>query len=326
MSSELPSKSAGSVPRRSTLVGIGVWGLCVIWSLWPMLREMARRWTEDPTYSHGFLVPLFAAGVLWTRRKALAQLTWEPSAGWGLALVTAGMALQVLGTLYFVNWVVGVALIVYLAGGCVLLGGWPLLRWAAPALGFLIFMVPLPYRFEVLLRGPMRRLSTAASAYVLRAIGLPALDEGTIIHINDHEIGVIEACSGLKMLITFLAFATAVVLVVRDKHGQPLPWLDKVLIVLSAVPIAMVSNVVRITVTGLLDVTVGDRIGDLVFHDLAGWFMMPVGLALLWLELKLLAHLLIEEPARDATASIRLAGVLVGPSPPAPGGLRQART
>jgi exosortase len=316
-------KIAGSIRPLHAAAVMVVLGVSVVWSLWPMLCEMALRWTEDPTYSHGYLVPVFAAGLLWFRRQELAKLTLRPNVGWGMALVAAGASLQLLGTYTFVRWVIGVSLIVYLIGGCVLIGGWPLLRWTWPALAFLVFMIPLPWRFESLMRSPMRRTSTVASAYVLRTLGLPALDQGNVIHIDEHQIGIVEACSGLKMLITFFAFSTAVVLVIKR------PLVDKILIVLSTVPIAMISNVVRITATGLLDVTVGDRIGDLVFHDLAGWFMMPVGLALLWLELKLLDHLFLEEPEespRGPISPLALAGVLIGPATSAPSGPRRSQT
>jgi exosortase/archaeosortase family protein len=92
------------------------------------------------------------------------------------------------------------------------------------------------------------------------------------------------------MLVTFFALATAVAIVI-DR-----PWLDRGVIVLSAVPVALISNIVRITVTGMLFETVGSRVAHVVYHDLAGWFMMPLALLLLWMELKLLSHLLVSPP------------------------------
>src|SRR5205085_9966266 len=101
------------------------------------------------------------------------------------------------------------------------------------------------------------------------------------------------ACNGLGMLMTFVAMTVGTVLVVRR------PVVETVLIVLSAIPIALVANVTRITVTGILHVEVGGEIADYVFHDLAGWFMMPLALGLVWAELRLLGLLLLEPETEE---------------------------
>jgi exosortase/archaeosortase family protein len=92
------------------------------------------------------------------------------------------------------------------------------------------------------------------------------------------------------MLMIFIALAVGFAAVIRR------PLLDRALLVASAVPIALAVNILRITATGVLHVRVGPRIADLVFHDLAGWLMMPVALGLLWLEMKFLSYVLIDEP------------------------------
>ena len=100
------------------------------------------------------------------------------------------------------------------------------------------------------------------------------------------RIGVAEACSGLSMLTTFFALATAVALVIRR------PWLDKVVVLLSAAPIAVVANVARIATTALAQEWFGAETAHYLFHDLAGWLMMPLALVLLWAELRLVSFLL----------------------------------
>jgi exosortase/archaeosortase family protein len=92
----------------------------------------------------------------------------------------------------------------------------------------------------------------------------------------------VEACSGLSMLMIFFALSTAVALLIRR------PWPERALLVASALPIAILSNIIRITVTGVLHKTAGSEVADLVFHDLAGWLMMPLALGMLWTELRLL--------------------------------------
>jgi exosortase len=265
-----------------------VLGAALLWAYWSILVEMRQRWESDPTYSHGYLVPIFALAILWLRRgQRPATVTSAPV--WGLGFILLGAAMQMTGSYIFIRTISAVALLPYLVGVTLLLGGWGVLRWAAPSIAFLAFMMPLPWRIEVLMRAPLQRISTIASTYALQTLGYPALAEGNIILLNDVELGVVDACSGLKMLIVFFALSTAVALLVKRRFG------DRLLIILSALPIAIFSNVVRITVTGVLHETVGAKLANMVFHDLAGWLMMPLALALLWGEIAILSLLIIED-------------------------------
>src|SRR5262249_8377614 len=136
---------------------------------------------------------------------------------------------------------------------------------------------------ETALAHPLRRLATVASTYCLQTLGFPALAEGNVIVIGALKLGVIDACNGLGMLVTFFALSTAAALIAAR------PLLDRLVIVASAIPIALVANVVRITGTAVVYETLGSDVGELLKHDLAGWLMMPLALGLLWLELKVLA-------------------------------------
>jgi exosortase len=140
-------------------------------------------------------------------------------------------------------------------------------------------MIPPPGRFESMLSGPMQRIATVVSANILQTFGFFAHADGTIIILSEVDLGVVEACSGLRMLIAFLAMSTAIALVL----DRP-PW-QKILVILGAAPVALICNIGRIVVTAIMHETVGKEWADLVFHDLAGWLMMPAGLALLWVEL-----------------------------------------
>lgn len=257
------------------------------WAFWPTLVQLVKRWVSDPQYSHGYLVPGFALVLLWLRREKLSQVT--PRLSWGgVALLAAALALYLAGIGFYFDTLAQVALLPALTGICVVLGGWRVLAWAWPAIAFLAFMLPLPFRLEVMLSHPLRRICTVASTYILQTIGLPAVADGNVIILDDLHIGVVEACSGLSMLVVFFAIATAVVLLIRR------PLLDKVLLLASAAPIAIVANVIRITVTGLLYKFAGKQLADAFFHDFAGWFMMPLAVGILWLELWFLSGLLIE--------------------------------
>lgn len=270
-----------------TIVGLTALLGVLVWAYLPILRVMVDRWSFDPRYTHGYLVPAFAVVLLWLRRGQLAVGELSPS-WWGV-LILAGAALIRLAAAYVYNdWLDAASMIISLAGVVTLAGGWPALRWAWPAIAFLFFMVPLPFRLELALGWPLQRIATIISAYVLQTLGFAALGEGNIIQMTDSTIGVVEACSGLSMMILFFAISTGFVMLI-DR-----PLVDKLIIVASAIPIALVVNILRIVVTGMLNETFGEKIGNLVFHDLAGWLMMPTALLLLGAELWFLTHLFVE--------------------------------
>lgn len=296
--------------------GPAVLAAAILWSFWPALASMAERWSGDPRYSHGFLVPVFSLALLWLRKDRLGALRpgW-----WGLGLVALGSALKLAGAYVYIEWVDQVSLLPVLAGLFALVGGWPCLRWAWPSLAFLVFMVPLPYRAEFLLGKPLQWVATVASTFALQTLGLPAVADGFIILIGDARIGVVEACNGLGMLFMFFAFATAAVFVIQRRP------VDKAIIFLSAVPISLAANITRITVTGLLHATVGGGAADAFYHDLAGWLMMPLALAMLWAELFLLSRLLIEPDADRPPAFDLLSYGAPTPGPGAGGGSTRPR-
>jgi exosortase len=287
------------------LASLLVPAVCLFWAYWTTLGEITFRWNHDPQYSHGYLVPAFALALLWVRRQQLPELPLRPSV-WGLALVAAGVAMRLGGTYWFFAWFDAASLVLCLAGMCLAVGGWPAWRWAWPSLAFLMFMIPLPHRLAVALTDPLQRIATVASTFMLQTFGLPAVADGHLIHLNEIELGVVEACSGLRMLMTFIALSTAVVLVIRR------PVWEKLVLVVSAVPIALLVNMTRITATGILHETAGRAVADAVFHDLAGWLMMPMALGLMWLELQVLQRLFLDPTDDTARPDLRM------PAPAAP--------
>ena len=279
-----------SPPGRALLTTGTLLGVFLL-SHWGTFQRMADRWWNEPQYSHGFLVPIFALVVLWSRRRMLERVTWQPA--WvGLPLLLVGVGVRGLAAQADIEPLDALALLPTVFGAVLLVGGWSVLAWSWPALAFLAFMMPLPFSIEVALALPLRRFATVVSTYALQTLGCPALAEGNIIIIDDIPLFVEEACSGLGMLMTFFALSTALAMLVTA------PLLDRALLILAAVPIAIFANVLRITATGLAYYAVGkdSPLAHMIYHDLAGWLMMPLALGLLWLELKLLSHLLVEEP------------------------------
>ncbi len=309
-----PAGPAGTGrPFLAPLLALAGLGGVLLWAFWTTLTELARRWADDPQYSHGYLVPAFAIALLWLRRDQLPQAASRPGRAnlLGIPVLLAGLALRLIGVYVYLDWLDAIAIIPCMAGLVLLSRGWPVLRWTMPAIAFLFFMVPLPFKLETALAGPLQRFATATSTYALQTLGLPALAEGNVIILDEVEMGIVEACSGLRMLMVFFALSTAVFLLVDRPLGQ------RIAILLSAVPIALAANVIRITATGVLHETVGSEIANVVFHDLAGWLMMPLGLALLAVELWMLKRLFpAPAPVRPAPVLVRSARV-VGPRSPA---------
>jgi exosortase len=276
-----PTAKIESLP---TLIGAAVVATAVVWAYWPTLGTLAGVWSRDAQYSHGWLVPLFAAGLLWYRRDMLESVS-TGRRFWGLAILLASAGLRFVGVYFYIPWLDMVSLLPCLVGLVVLWGGMAGLRWAWPGIAFLLFMLPLPWRVGTFMAPTLQRFATITSTYLLQTFGFPAISEGNIILLHESRIGVVEACGGLSMLIVFFALSTAVALMVRRD------WLDKIMIVASALPIAVVSNVIRITATAVVHDQCGSAAGDM-FHDIAGWLMMPLALAMLWLELQLLPRLM----------------------------------
>jgi exosortase len=264
------------------------------------MTAMAERWATDPRYAHGYFVPMFALALLWMRRSRLEGSAASPSL-WGLVPMAMGAALHLAGGYFRLDWFDGLALLPYLCGLALLLGGWRYLGWAWPSIAFLAFMVPLPWRIETALGPPLQSLATVASTYLLQTLGFMAFAEGNVIQVGDARIGVVDACNGLSMLMTFIALSTAAALVVRR------PLLDRLVLVASSVPVALLANVARITLAGVLHETIGGHASSTFYHDLAGWVMMPLALVMYWIEIAVLSRLLIED-RRGAPSVLELMG------------------
>lgn len=262
-------------------------GGCLLWSQWPSLTAMAARWSRDPRYAHGYFVPLFALALLAMRRERLPA-GWPRPSSWGLAFLGLGAAVQLVHGYYRLESLDGLALLPDLCGLGLLLGGWRALHWAWPSIAFLAFMIPLPWRVENALGPPLQFLATTASTYLLQTLGFMAFEEGFVIHLNEATIGVVEACSGLSMVITFIALSTAAALVVRRR------LVDRVILVASAIPVALLANIFRIVMTGVFHEMIGGHVASTFYHDLAGWIMMPLALLMYWLEIVIFSRLLIE--------------------------------
>ncbi len=283
------------------ITSLAVLAAGLLWTFWPILVVMAQRWSNDPRYAHGYLVPMFSLALLWMRRSQMPGEELRASSR-GLAFIALGAVILLVGGYFRQGSIEGVALLPFLAGVAVVLGGWPALEWSWPSIIFLVFMIPLPWRIENLLGPPLQGLATLVSTFMLQTMGFMAFAEGNVIQLNDGKIGVVEACSGLSMLITFIALSVGMALVVKR------PVLDRIVLVLSAIPVALLANIARITLTGVLHETIGVQAADTFYHDLAGWVMIPFALVLYWCEIWIFSHILVEVEAMPVLAGVPSSG------------------
>jgi exosortase len=262
-------------------------GVLLTWAYLPMLRVFADKWLNDPQYSHGLLVPFFSAYLLrraWQAGPVVASPM--PVLGCGLLVVVLLMRVAA-GSLLF-HQLDAASLLLALVAISLVVGGWPVLKRTGPAIAFLIFMIPLPYELERNVGQPLKVAATVSSTFVLQTLGQPAIRDGNLILIDEVRLGVVDACSGLKMLMTFAAFSVGAVLLMRGSR------FEKFMVVLGIIPIAIASNVLRITATGLSYLVFTKKETVDFLHDLHGWLMMPVGLALLGLEVWVLKKLVLD--------------------------------
>ncbi len=260
-----------------------------------MIRFTATFWAKD-MYSHGYIIPFFAAYLFWIRKRPLKDSA--PLDRWiGVGIVAASLGIRVFAAFYDYNNFERGSFIGALLGVCLIAGGKSMFRWAWMPIAFLAFMFPLPSMVENTLLMKLQTYASIFSTWTLQVLGVSAARQGNTINVDTLQdaLEVAEACSGLRMLTIFGAMSVALVMII-DR-----PWWDKLIILLSAIPIALASNVIRIVATALLYIAFGQETPWLnkIIHDWAGFAMMPIGLGLLWIELAILSRLTIPIDADD---------------------------
>jgi exosortase len=295
--------------RTPLLMLTGLIGLLIA-AYWDMLVLTSAAWTDD-LYSHGWIIPLCAIGLLWLRWQPF-QTNVPPHERWlGLLILGIGLATRLLAAEYTILPVDRLSFLPSIFGAFMLVGGFHAVRWAWPALVFLVFMFPLPTALEVSVLNRLQRMATIASTFVLQTLGIAAFRTGNLISIPGMgtPLNVAEACAGLRMATIFGALAVAMVFII-DR-----PWWDKLVILLSSIPIALIVNIARITVTALLTKWVGQEnyAVNKICHDYAGYvIMMPLALVLLWIELQILERVTIPV---DAVQLRPVGGMRTAPMP-----------
>ena len=295
--------------QRQSLIRLAALTALLMFSYWPGLLSAKAAW-NNPQYSHGWIVPLFSVAILFWWRQPVRPVTLSAQVA-GLGLLVASLAVRLFVARYRIITIDMYTFVPALAGVALLGGGWSMFRWAWAPIGFLIFMYPLPDEATRYLLGPLQTMATMVSTYAIQTLGIDAIREGNQILVGKMHLGVVDACSGLRMLTIFIALSVAIVML-----GE-LEWYESLVVLVSSIPIALTVNAIRITLTGVM-YTIDPAIAEKIFHDWAGYFMMPLALAMLYLLQKLLAMMFVaDDMALVPVAPLGRAGA-VGPADAGP--------
>ncbi|MCL4720948.1 MAG: exosortase, partial [Gammaproteobacteria bacterium] len=247
------------------------------------LIEMERRW-GTPEYSHAYLIPFLALYVL-SARLTVLRATRLTGSWAGIAVIVVGLLAFLIGELSALYIIVQYAFLLVLWGLMLTVLGVAGSRVIWAALVFLVFLIPLPYFLEYALSGQLQLISSELGTSILRVMGVTVFLEGNIIDLGSYKLQVVEACSGLRYLFPLMSFGFLCAVMFKGPVWQR--WV----IFLSSLPITVFMNSFRIAVTGLLVNQFGNQAAEGFLHYFEGWVIFTACLALMFLEMVVLARL-----------------------------------
>jgi exosortase len=259
--------------ERFPWLSIAWFGALLLMCYAPVLLRMVRQWANDPDMGHGFFVPAVAAYIAWQKRDLIQFKAPSPS-WWGLLIVAYGAVQLYVATLGAELFLARTAFLISLAGVVWLLGGFRYLRIVGFPRFLLCFMVPIPAIIYSQITFPLQLIASRVAETSLTLFGIPVLREGNILELPRQSLSVVEACSGIRSLLS-LAFLSLVYGYFFDKRN----WMRAVLLA-ATVPIAVAANASRVTLTGLLG-EYNPELAEGFFHGASGWVIFMVALAIL---------------------------------------------
>ena len=288
--SELEMKSAESgaskirPSRRVTLSSLGILIVLGILVYAPILGNMVSQWSKDHDYSHGFLIAPLALWFAWERVPKLRRV--EFSGSWlGVIPLAMGTLTLLIGRLGIEVTNMRISFVFFVIGLVLLLLGRQAFRILAVPQGSLFLMVPLPRSVVNMVVFPLQLYATDFAVNVLYLLRVPALREGNIIHLANTQLFVAEACSGLRSLTALITLGVIFAYFFRKST------VERIIIVLSAIPIAILVNAFRVALTGVLTYHLGEEAASGWIHQTEGLFTFGIAFLLLLLEAWLLSLL-----------------------------------
>jgi exosortase len=259
--------------KRLPWVAWAWFGALLLLSYAPVLWRLLRQWDADPDMGHGFFVPIVAGFILWQKRAELLALKPAPN-WWGLAVVLYGGVQLWIATLGAELFLARTAFVISIIGIVLLLGGTAWVRALAFPLFLLFFMIPIPTVVYNSITFPLQLLASRVAKQALDLMQIPVLRDGNVLELAEQKLSVVEACSGIRSLLslTFLSL-------VYGYFFESKVWM-RVALFFSTIPIAIVANASRVTLTGVLT-EYKPELAEGFFHTASGWVIFMAALAIM---------------------------------------------
>jgi len=241
-----------------------------------VLKGLILRWWSDPDYGHGFFVPLFSSYILWRERERWTKSEIMPS-NLGFVVMLGAVGLLLFGSLGAELFIGRFSLLVLLAGMILFLAGRNTLRAVFFPLSYLFWMIPLPVIIYNQITFPLQLVASRLATAGLELVQVPVLRDGNVLVMSNYSLEVVEACSGIRSLITLIALAVAYGYLVEPRRSV------RYILVLLMIPIAIVTNAFRILGAGMLAHRYGSVMAEGFLHEFSGWAVFVSALGLMFL-------------------------------------------
>ncbi len=285
--------SSGSVCLVDRWWKIGLCGVLLTLLFREELVRLIDRWVSDSNESHGFLIPAFSLYFVYRERTHLKETAGKAS-WWGLVVILLSLFAYLVSVFKGFYYPRQVLMIVALGGVVFFQGGWGILRLTWLPIVFLIFAMPLPAGVYYNITLPMRMMASTVAAVILSLLPDVTCEAMNVVIHGWHgtepiQLNVAEACSGMHLLLAFLALGVAMA------YLEPRPILHRIILLLSTIPIAIFCNMVRVLLTGLIYIYIGSEwaTGDL--HTLLGMCMLVLAFGLYGLLAWIMSHIFVAE-------------------------------
>jgi exosortase len=302
-----PTKEFGmSVVRATKKLGPGLAiSFAIVFAYATVLVKLFSDWWNDENYSHGLLIPFIIGYFLWTQRDKLARASVRPSVLWGLSAIVVALFALWAGVAGAELYMQRLSLILLLAGITVYFWGFRLLKLLLVPFSLLFLAMPIPAIVFNKIAFPLQLFASRCAVWSMQMLGIPVLRQGNVIELkplnsfDTKKLEVVEACSGIRSLMTLVTLAVVFAYFThspsdnRPNSGGRFGWLRSywfwraVIIVASAVPIAILTNAFRVSGTGILAHYYGTAVADGFFHSFSGWaiyvaaFIMLFGIGII---------------------------------------------
>ena len=259
---------------KRTYFQVGIVATVFVGFYYPFIVTMINDWNENDNYCHGYLIPFISVYMIFSCRRKLEEVDITPN-NWGLLVIAIGLVQLVVAKIGSEFFLQRTSMIIVLFGLSLFLLGKELTKRISVPVLYLVFMIPIPAIIWFKLALPMKLLASILSEWSIGAMGIPVLREGNILHLAECSLEVVDACSGLRSLVSMLAISAALAYLSKNT------CLRKWLLFLSAIPIAISVNIVRVTVTAGLANRFGEEVANGFLHGFSGWLLFTLGIMML---------------------------------------------